>query len=285
MTDDERRESERILQVLEEAHQQYGASELRRIAGPIRAAAGIEPMAETGDELRYPDGLFIPGLKSSAWHRRDWMPDTALLEAAAPVMRAELEALLQQRSGFQPFDEGEYGFNPDNTEGQWNVFYMVLGGKEVPQAVAACPQTAAVLRTLPNLALSAMFSALTPGTHLWAHCGPTNAFISQSLGLIIPPGCSIRLGTEERTWQEGVCLVFDDTYEHEVWNRGSSTRFIMLCDTWHPELTPVERAVLTRVLWAPGEAEARLQHGQQLLQGQEWWKTPETPAPPDATNT
>src|SRR5262245_58309681 len=217
MTDEERIESQRILAVLEAAHAEFGASELRRIASPVRAAAGAEPMAETGEALRYPDTLYIPGLKSAAWHSRDWMPDTALLEAAAPVIRGELEALLKQRGGFQPFDEGAYGFNPANTDGQWNVFYVVLGNSAVPSAAAACPQTAAVLRTLPNLAMSSMFSALTPGTHLWAHCGPTNAVISQSTGLIVPEGCVIRVGTEERTWHEGVCLVFDDTYEHEVW--------------------------------------------------------------------
>jgi aspartate beta-hydroxylase len=270
MTDAERAESQRVLAVLDEAVAEFGASELRRVAGPIRAAAGVEPMADTLDPLRYPDGLFIPGLRSAPWHGRDWMPDTALLEAAAPAMRQELEALLAKRGGFQPFDEGEYGFTPENIDGQWNVFYVVLGAGEVPEA-AACPKTAAALRALPNLAMSAMFSALTPGTHLWAHCGPTNAFISQSMGLIVPPGCSIRVGEEERGWQEGVCNVFDDTYEHEVWNRGTGTRFIMLVDTWHPDLTPVERKVLARVLWAPGEAEARLRQGRQVLQGKDWW--------------
>ncbi len=272
MTDEERIESQRLLAILEAARREFGASELRRLEGPIRAAAGVEPMADTGDPLRNPDGLYIPGLKSAAWHSRDWMPDTAILEAAAPVIRAELESLLKERGGFQPFDEGDYGFNPANTDGQWNVFYVVLGGVEVPSAVAACPKTAAVLRTLPNLALSAMFSALTPGTHLWAHCGPTNAFISQSMGLIVPPGCSIRVGSEEHGWQEGVCNVFDDTYEHEVWNRGTGTRFILLTDVWHPELTPVERQVIRPILWAPGEAEARLQHGKQVLQGKDWWE-------------
>jgi hypothetical protein len=30
------------------------------------------------------------------------------------------------------------------------------------------------------------------------------------MGLIVPPGSSIRVGTEERSWQEGTCFVFDD---------------------------------------------------------------------------
>jgi aspartyl/asparaginyl beta-hydroxylase (cupin superfamily) len=272
MTDKERIESERLLALLESARSEFGRDAVSGLEGPIRAAAGAEPRAATGDPLRYPDGLFIPALKSAAWHERDWLPDVALLEAAAPTMRTELEALLATRGGFQPFDEGEYGFNPANTDGQWNVFYMVLGCRAVPSAAAVCPKTAAALRTLPNLAMSAMFSALTPGTHLWAHCGPTNTVVSLSMGLIVPEGSVIRVGAEERTWQEGVCLVFDDTYEHEVWNRGTGTRFIMLLDVWHPELTSVERKVLEQALWAPGEADDRLKQGKKALAGQDWWE-------------
>jgi aspartyl/asparaginyl beta-hydroxylase (cupin superfamily) len=102
--------------------------------------------------------------------------------------------------------------------------------------------------------------------------GPTNAVVSLSLGLIAPPGCTIRVGTEERTWREGECLVFDDTYEHEVWHGGDRTRFIMLLDVWHPELTPVERRILSEALWWPGEADDRLRKGRTALEGRAWWQ-------------
>jgi aspartyl/asparaginyl beta-hydroxylase (cupin superfamily) len=272
MTDEERSESERLLALLDSATAEFGRDALQRLAGPIRAVAGVEPRAETGEELRYPSGLFVPGLKSAAWHGSDFVPDVAILERSAPAMRSEVESLLARRGGFQPFDEGNYGFNPANTDGQWNVFYLFLGCREVPGAAEQCPRTAEALRGLPNLAMSAMFSALTPGTHLWAHCGPTNVVVSLSLGLIVPTGSVIRVGTEERTWHAGECLVFDDTYEHEVWNRGGGTRFVMLLDVWHPELTQVERTVVARALWAPGEAESRLgQRKQQALAGTDWW--------------
>eukprot|EP00959_Pyramimonas_sp_CCMP1952_P258713 5407857-Pyramimonas_sp.AAC.2 len=36
-------------------------------------------------------------------------------------------------------------------------------------------------------------------------------------GLVVPPvGTSIRAGEETRNWEEGKCLVFDDSFEHEV---------------------------------------------------------------------
>jgi aspartate beta-hydroxylase len=264
-------EQARLLGILDSARNEHGAGAVGRLERPIRAAAGVEEMEPTGDPLRRPHGVYIPGLRSAPWHDRGLLPDVALLEAAAPDMRAELHSLLASGTGFQPFDEGEYGFTPDNVEGAWNVFYLMLAGREAPGAAAACPKTTAALRALPNLATSAMISALTPGTHLWAHCGPTNAVVSLSMGLIAPPGCTIRVGTEERTWREGECLVFDDTYEHEVWHRGQGTRFVMLLAAWHPELTPVERRILEQVLWSPGEVEALLQKGQAALRGTRWW--------------
>ena len=272
MTEAERAEAQRKIAILEAARTRYGVDAVKRLEHPIRAASGLEPPADTGDVLRYPDGLFLRGITSAAWHSRGWMPDVAIMEAAANDMRAELQTLLKTRGAFQPFDEGDYGFNPANTEGQWNVFYVVLGCREVPGVANICPKTAAALKSLPNLGMAAMFSALTAGTHLWAHCGPTNAVISLSMGLIVPPGCVIRVGKEERTWEEGKCLVFDDTYEHEVWNRGTGTRFIMLVDVWHPELTPIERQILGEVLWSPGEVEGRLQQGRAALAGTKWWE-------------
>jgi hypothetical protein len=57
-----------------------------------------------------------------------------------------------------------------------------------------------------------------------------------------------------------------------VWNRGAGTRFIFLLDVWHPELTPVEREVVMRVLWAPGEAEEQIGRHRNELDGRRWWQ-------------
>lgn len=31
-------------------------------------------------------------------------------------------------------------------------------------------------------------------------------------------------------------MVFDDSYEHEVWNKTDKERVLLLFDLWHPEL-------------------------------------------------
>jgi aspartyl/asparaginyl beta-hydroxylase (cupin superfamily) len=74
------------------------------------------------------------------------------------------------------------------------------------------------------------FSSLAPGTHIEPHTGFTNAVLRCHLGLVVPSGCSMRVGSETREWTEGGVLVFDDTIEHEVWHRGTSPRVILLVD-------------------------------------------------------
>ena len=62
-----------------------------------------------------------------------------------------------------------------------------------------------------------------------------NTVLRLHLGLIIPKtytaiGCAIRVGEEIENWQEGKCLIFDDTIEHEAWNRSHDTRVVLLVD-------------------------------------------------------
>jgi aspartyl/asparaginyl beta-hydroxylase (cupin superfamily) len=42
------------------------------------------------------------------------------------------------------------------------------------------------------------------------------------------------VGLETRSWGEGECLVFDDTVEHEAWNRSAKTRVVLLLDFLRP---------------------------------------------------
>ena len=47
---------------------------------------------------------------------------------------------------------------------------------------------------------------------------------------------TIRVARESRTWEEGKCIVFDDSFEHEVIHDGSRNRFVLLINFFHPEL-------------------------------------------------
>ena len=38
-------------------------------------------------------------------------------------------------------------------------------------------------------------------------------------------------------WEEGKIVVFDDSFEHEVWNLTNEPRIIFIADFIHPEMT------------------------------------------------
>lgn len=50
--------------------------------------------------------------------------------------------------------------------------------------------------------------------------------------------CGIRVGNETASFQEGVVLMFDDTYEHEVWNNTDETRVVLFLDITRPMKFP-----------------------------------------------
>ena len=61
------------------------------------------------------------------------------------------------------------------------------------------------------------------------------------LPLVVPAGCLFRVGNLTRSWVEGEALVFNDTIEHEAWNRSGEDRYVLLFDVWRPELAEEER--------------------------------------------
>jgi len=48
----------------------------------------------------------------------------------------------------------------------------------------------------------------------------------------------MRIGREApRSWHEGEVCLFDDSFEHEVWNDTEEPRLVLIVDLWHPALS------------------------------------------------
>ena len=56
----------------------------------------------------------------------------------------------------------------------------------------------------------------------------------------------LRVADKFVTWNEGEMFVFDDSFDHEVWNE-SEERVVLIVDLWHPELTQEQRDSLTPI--------------------------------------
>jgi aspartate beta-hydroxylase len=76
----------------------------------------------------------------------------------------------------------------------------------------------------------------------------TNTRLVGHLPLIVPEDCALVVGGEEHVWQEGRVVVFDDTYEHEAWNRSAKIRVVLIFDIWNPYLTEVERLAVAELM-------------------------------------
>lgn len=122
---------------------------------------------------------------------------------------------------------------------QWRSFFLWGYGYPIDDNLARCPRTSAAIARIPGLT-SAFFSILAPGTHIPPHRGVTKGLITCHLALIVPNDGDVRMRVHDRVvrWSEGETLVFDDTYDHEVWNDTGGTRVVLLIQFERPLRRP-----------------------------------------------
>jgi aspartyl/asparaginyl beta-hydroxylase (cupin superfamily) len=199
-----------------------------------------------------PKQLLFPYLPEIEFFRREDFPWLDLLEAATEEIAAEaLAALAADRAGFKPYVDSPPGTPLDewaslNHSLKWSVYPLWHDGEPIPDHLQKCRRTAAVLAELPlcdipHCAPGACFSVLAPRTRLPPHTGTTNTRSIVHLPLVIPEGCSFRVGAHARTWKKGKAWVFDDSIEHEAWNDSDEIRIILIFDIWNPLLSLAER--------------------------------------------
>ncbi|KAA0189260.1 hypothetical protein HAZT_HAZT008429 [Hyalella azteca] len=151
-------------------------------------------------------------------------------------------------SGYQPEAENL------RDRGAWGQLELYSRGRQNRVNCARTPKTCAIVGSFEPAAGcrrgQIKFSLMEGGTHVWAHCGPTNCRLRAHLGLVVPktePVPVIRVEDQYLTWREGEVIVFDDSFEHEVWHNGTEARLVLIVDLWHPELSSEERAKLSAV--------------------------------------
>lgn len=209
--------------------------------------------------LQQPTMFYYPGLPQRAFYERrefDWV---TAIEAQAAELRDEFLALAA--AGEEPFapyiqrsDNRPASSSPLLDDPSWGAAYLWQNGAPTALATQA-PATMAALDSapIPHIAERspmALYSRLRPGTHIAPHHGLLNTRLICHLPLVVPGGCALRVGHETREWRLGEMLIFDDSFEHEAWNRGNADRTILLFEIWRPEIPVEERALLARLFEA-----------------------------------
>lgn len=144
----------------------------------------------------------------------------------------------------------------------WRVFMLKAYGIEHPQNMGRCPILAALISGTPDV-LSASISFLAPGKHVPLHRGPFRGVLRFHLGLCMPtsedgtPVAVLKIASAEYRIADGECLLWDDTYPHEVWNSSDQVRAALLLDVRRRHL-PVDMEVFSKLLIATIRAGIRL---------------------------
>lgn len=206
--------------------------------------------------LQEPSSFYFPGLPQRQFYERSEFPWLREIEDAVPGMLDELHAVLADGNDFAPYveatDDRPHAANPLINDPSWGAYYFWRNGEIVPESAARCPVTMKMLQMAPMPRIDqrspiALWSLLKPGTHIQPHHGLLNTRLICHIPLIVPNDCALRVGNETRAWRSGEALIFDDSFEHEAWNRSRDTRVILLFEIWRPEISLEEREALTTI--------------------------------------
>ncbi|AZO14236.1 aspartyl/asparaginyl beta-hydroxylase domain-containing protein [Mesorhizobium sp. M2A.F.Ca.ET.043.05.1.1] len=134
----------------------------------------------------------------------------------------------------------------------WRMFVLKAYDMTVPENLARMPVLSRLLTECPEVK-SAAVSFLAPRKHIPPHRGPFRGIMRFHLGLAIPkqpdgrPATIMMINHEERRIADGECMLWDDTFEHEVMNNSDQPRVALLLDVWRPQM-PLDMEILSRVI-------------------------------------
>lgn len=184
------------------------------------------------------------------------------LEENWEIIRVELDHILKKPEdipNFQDISKDQTNLTKDDL---WKTFFLYGYGFKFEPNCNICPETTRVIESIPDM-YTAMFSVLAPGKHIPRHRGPYRGLLRAHLALLVPEPnkeCWIQVDEETAHWQEGKCIVFDDTYQHQVENNTDGTRVVLFLDILRPMRFPgslLNKLILYLIRWSPYIQDAR----------------------------
>lgn len=200
-------------------------------------------------------------------------PWTGDVETEWRKIRAELDHVMQFRDAMPSFQDIVKKVGTIQQDDQWKTFFLKGVGMDCEENAKRCPETMKVLNSIPGCT-TGFFSILSPHKHIPHHRGPWAGVLRLHLGLLIPQPahlCRIRIADQCHAWTEGQCLIFDDTYNHEVWNDTDGYRVVLFVDFERPLRWPMNHLnhwIMNLAALAPFMREAK---GKQKASEKTFW--------------
>jgi ornithine lipid ester-linked acyl 2-hydroxylase len=185
--------------------------------------------------------------KADTFYAADDLEWAKNIELNWKIIQEEVTAHLKTTNELKPY----FSTVLVNSPGKWKTSGFYFWGMRVSaKACRACPETIRILSGVPNIVTAAL-SITEPHSEIKGHFGDTNAIYRCHLGLVIPaslPECGFRVGYEEKSWEEGKLLVFNDAAYHRGWNNTNERRIVLLFDVIKPEYADKKAWICSKVL-------------------------------------
>ena len=182
----------------------------------------------TGEETR---PVFFP--IDTTW------PSLNNLTSRFADIKQEVEALLELTKGHLPryhdLDPTQESISSGEPGREWKVFMLCAHGEHFHQNCALSPKTSALVDSVPGVR-QAFFSILEPGKEIPPHKGGYRGHLRYHLALIVPKDNppQIRVKDQFYTWREREAVLFDDTWEHQIYNKSTGIRVVLIVDILRP---------------------------------------------------
>jgi len=203
-----------------------------------------------------PHLFYIPALEPAAYFATDpWHWASSLERSTAAILEEFVAATPLVNEQGRPYLSKDMApgeaFAPLVGSLNWTALDLFRDGKAVASVCEHFPQTLAALSHVPLYGLDenpyeVFFSVLKPGQHITPHYGLSNHSLTVHLPLITPQPGHLTVDGEQRSWEFGKLIAFDDTYLHEAHNHSSEQRVVLIFSIWHPQLSEPERRAIQR---------------------------------------
>ncbi|HLU91837.1 MAG TPA: aspartyl/asparaginyl beta-hydroxylase domain-containing protein [Pedomonas sp.] len=238
------RDADALLRAHLNAQHREAAKGSERIARAIWPQIPLERFEYTTPGQQ-PWLFYLPDLPAAQIHDAASVPGLAELTASLEAIRTEAAASVNLETDGEP---GAPGLPAVMASGAIRSVFLYRNG-ERQEALDALPALEAALAKL-NLGKMAGNPAdvrlliLAPGAERQLVFGQSNAHLTVHLPLVAGENAGVEIDGTVHDWAAGQPLVFDDTFEHKLVNRGDSPVMVLHTQVYHPELTAEDIAAI-----------------------------------------
>ena len=140
-----------------------------------------------------------------------------------------------------------------NYDSGWRTMVLFYNGHRIDGfPYHLCPVTTKILESVPLAGRIAGFNRQRPNSGIPLHSDGNNMWLTCQMGISVPSDPKqawIRVGPETRHWENGQCLLYDTTYEHETFNESlEEERVVLHVDFFNTlQMTELEIDIMTYI--------------------------------------